>query len=168
MVFHLNRILPRYVARLLLPTGTPDLYVASHQVGWISGCCMLIKKDVYLNVGGLNEELEFYGEEPEFCMRLHKCGYQTWLVADATIKHLGGKSTTSSAASFLSVEESKLRRYTALQRHTVGIKISLVMSLIVLLSSYLKLIVSRGGTKDYFASAISHEKAVIAYMWKHM
>lgn len=164
MVFHLNRLLPRLIARIVLPTGTPGLYESNHKTGWISGCCMLIRRDIYTKMGGLNEALEFYGEEPEFCMRLLKHGWETWLVADAHIVHLGGQSSSNHEASFLSDREGKLRRYTALQRHTVGLRHSLVMSRIVLLSAYLKRLMSKGSQRDYFTRAIDHERAVINYM----
>lgn len=34
--------------------------------GWVAGCAMMIRRDKYNFVGGLNEKIEFYGEEPEF------------------------------------------------------------------------------------------------------
>lgn len=167
MCFHLNRLLPRFLARLILPTGTPGIYHSRHLTGWISGCCMLIRNDVYKQLGGLNEELEFYGEEPEFCMRLNQNGYETWLVNDAAIIHLGGKSTCTGNATFLSEEQGRLRRYTALQIHTVGIRRSLVMSRVVLLAARLKYFFCKNDKKSYFMNAIRHEKAVINYMKNH-
>ncbi len=164
MVLHLSRLLPKTVARLLLPAGIPGLYEENHRVGWISGCCMLIRSDVYRALGGLNEALEFYGEEPEFCSRLSKSGYETWLVQEATIIHLGGKSSGDEHAAFLKDETGAMRRYTELQKCTVGIRKSIVMSRIVIVSAIFKYLISDRSKKVYFKNAISRERAIIRYM----
>ncbi|NTU90456.1 MAG: glycosyltransferase family 2 protein [Chlorobiaceae bacterium] len=166
MVLYLNRLLPRFIARRVLPAGIPGLYEADHQVGWISGCCMLIRSDVYKAFGGLNEALEFYGEEPEFCMRLDRKGYETWLVHDATIVHLGGKSSGQEYAPFLHDQVGAMRRYSTLQQHTVGLRTSIIMSRIVLATAWIKYLLFGKKTRAYFRMAIANEKAVIAYMKK--
>jgi len=43
---------------------------------------MLLRRDVYKRVGGLNPELQFYGEEPELGVRLTRHRYETWLVPE--------------------------------------------------------------------------------------
>jgi len=166
MVLHLNRLLPKFLFRRLLPEGIPGVYDGTHKAGWISGCCMLIRRSVYMELGGLNEALEFYGEEPEFCWRLRKAGYETWLVHDASIIHLGGKSSGDAHAAFLQDETGAMRRYTALQKHTVGIRKSIVMSRIVILSAMAKYLVSGRDKKKYFRNAISRERAIVRYMKK--
>lgn len=168
MVFHLNRLLPRLIGQRILPLGTPGIYSKNHRTGWVSGCCMLIRRDIYVNLGGLNDQLEFYGEEPEFCLRLQNNGYETWLVKDSTIIHLGGKSSSTEFANFLTDTEGKLRRYTALQLYTVGIKKSIIMSRIVLLSAYIKRFFCTADKKTFFNAAIRHESNVIDYLKKHL
>ena len=164
MVWHLNRILPKQLARKLLPTGMPGLYNGNHRSGWVSGCCMLVRKDVYLSVGGLNEELEFYGEEPEFGYRLNKLGYETWVVPGAEITHLGGQSTKTSQAFFLKNEDRALKRYAVLQNNTVGYKKAVVMSRVVLLSTYLKYLLYLGKKREYLSGSIAWEKKVIKHL----
>lgn len=161
MVWHLNRILPKQLARKLLPTGVPGLYDGNHRSGWVSGCCMLVRKDVYLSVGGLNEDLEFYGEEPEFGYRLNKLGYETWVVSGATIIHLGGQSAKTDQADFLRDDERSLKRYTTLQKHTVGYKKAIVMSRVVLFSSCLKFLVSSKKRRTGLARSIERTRKVI-------
>ncbi|NTU67261.1 MAG: glycosyltransferase family 2 protein [Chlorobiaceae bacterium] len=165
-VFHLNRLLPRFASRIILPKGTPGIYDETHRTGWVSGCCMLVRSDVYRMLGGLNEGLEFYGEEPEFCMRLEQNGFETWLVQDASIIHLGGQSSGHEQASFLQDPNGSLRRYAALQQYTVGLRQSIIMSRIVLAAAWLKYALSGNRRREYFKTAISHEQAVIAYMKK--
>lgn len=62
----------------------------THRTGWVSGCCMMIPRDKYMEVGGLNENLIFYGEEPEFGYRTNKYKLVTIYYSDAYITHLGG------------------------------------------------------------------------------
>jgi len=83
MCFRLSCVLPKWLGRVVLPTGTPGLEDGrNHRVGWVSGCCMLLRRDVYKRVGGLNPELQFYGEEPELGVRLTRHRYETWLVPE--------------------------------------------------------------------------------------
>ena len=83
----------RYFPSVLLPVGAPVKKNEPRRVGWVSGSCMMVRKNAYLQVGGLNENVEFYGEEPEFGYRTQRKGYQTWYYPFAEIVHLGGAST---------------------------------------------------------------------------
>lgn len=165
MCFKLRKILPRFIAHLILPVGTPGLTDKDHRVGWVSGCCMLIRRNIYLELGGLNEALEFYGEEPEFGFRLDKLGYETWVVTGAEIIHLGGCSTANVAANFLKDLDGRLYRYSQLQKFTVGYLYAIKMSQIVIVAARIKrfLVVSQKN-KDFFDSAIEYEKKVVGYL----
>lgn len=165
MVFHLNHLVPKWIGRLILPIGTPNLYDSNHKVGWISGCCILIRKEVYLQVGGLNEELQFYGEEPELGWKLKKFGYETWVISDSSIVHLGGQSTKNDSTNFLKDTEGKLYRYSQLQKFTVGYSKAIYMSKIVILSSQIKKNLSGSRVKkDYFNNTIEYEEKVVEYL----
>lgn len=156
MSFKLYKYLPYPLNSILLPMGTPSKKGKSRKVGWVSGSCMLMRKKQYLEIGGLNETMDFYGEEPEFGFRSHKNGYSTMYFPDAEIIHLGGASTNSSSS-----EELRLSRYSALQRETVGYKRAILMSKIVIFACYIKFIVSRN---PYFKNALTYEKKVVSYL----
>lgn len=166
MVWHLHRLLPRPLGRLLLPAGTPGLHRGNHRSGWVSGCCMMIRRDVYRQLGGLNEALEFYGEEPEFCFRLNRSGYETWVVQDATIVHLGGQSVGTDQAVFLKDRERAVKRYVALQKYTVGYARALLMSRVVLFSARFKYLFVPAAKKRLLAAGIAQEKTVIGELRK--
>ncbi len=167
MVFKLNKIIPTRVARYVLPTGIPGLINSNHEVGWVAGCCMLIRKEIYISLGGLNENLQFYGEEPEFGFRLKQHGYKSWLISEAKIIHLGGKSSDLPEASFLKDLDGKLFRYGQLQKFTVGYSKAIIMSQVVIFSAWLKLIVtSSKAKKEYFSKAIEYELKVADYLKK--
>lgn len=167
MVFKLNRLLPQAIARLILPEGTPGLYNDNHKVGWVAGCCILIRKGIYQQVGGLNEKLGFYGEEVELGWKLKALGYETWVVGDASIIHLGGCSTKNDYAAFLEDLDGKLYRYSQLQKYTIGYRKAIRMSQIVIIAAQIKQIMARDPQiKKYFKHAIEYEKKVVAYL-KH-
>ena len=127
---------------------------------------MMIRRDVYQQLGGLNEALEFYGEEPEFCFRLNRLGYETWVVPDATIVHLGGQSAGTDQAVFLKDRERAVKRYVALQKYTVGYARALLMSRVVLFSARFKYLLVPAAKKRLLAAGIAQEKTVIGELRK--
>ena len=85
--------LPASVKERLLPKGFPRILRGKcRRVGWISGCCMLISRSVITAVGMLDENLFFYHEETDFCLRARQEGFETWVYPDAYITHLGSAS----------------------------------------------------------------------------
>jgi hypothetical protein len=62
--------------------GTTPCYVPA-----FIGFGHLLRKDVFLALGGFRERFEFYGEEKDFCLRLLEAGYRTVYLPDARIVH---------------------------------------------------------------------------------
>jgi len=58
----------------------------------ISGACMLITREAINQVGLLNEELDFYFEDDDWCHRLHQSNFQVGYIEDAEITHIGNQS----------------------------------------------------------------------------
>ena len=54
---------------------------------------MLIKKNVYEEIGGLDETYFMYGEDIDLCYTLIKNGYKNWYYGKASILHHKGEST---------------------------------------------------------------------------
>lgn len=137
--FKVDKLLPSFIGKWLCPQiGTYSWNCdIPHEVGWVSGCAMLIRRKEYLKLGGLSEMLEFYGEEPEFSYRAKKRGYLTFYYPHAEIIHLGGYSTPKHVNSE-EAHEIALRRYTKLVEQTVGYRTAIWISRIVILSCYLK------------------------------
>ena len=79
-------------------------------VGWVAGCAMMLRKKLYDQVGGLNERIEFYGEEPEFGYRTSRLGFKTLYYPHAEIIHLGGASTEREREREREKERKKERR----------------------------------------------------------
>lgn len=137
----------------------------THPVGWVSGCCMMIRKNLYDKVGGLNEKLEFYGEEPEFGFRTQKMGYKTIYYKDAEIVHLGGASTKPAETTTKGIE-SDLKRYDCLVRETNGYSEAIMITHITNFANRIKRIAYRKTLQSYFNGRIEHEKRVIVFLKK--
>ena len=65
-------------------------------VTFASGCCLLIKKEVFENIGFLDEKFFLYVEDTDFCCRTVKAGYKIVVTPKSKIYHKVGNSTSES------------------------------------------------------------------------
>jgi GT2 family glycosyltransferase/glycosyltransferase involved in cell wall biosynthesis len=61
-------------------------------VDGVSGCLMLVKRDVFEAVGLFDEEYFFSFEDLDFCLKARRAGFATVLAGRATVYHEGGQS----------------------------------------------------------------------------
>ncbi|MCI0449762.1 MAG: glycosyltransferase [Chlorobi bacterium] len=73
----------------------------TYEVDAIAGAFMLIKKDIYEQVGGFDEEYFMYGEDLDLCYRLKKAGYKIYYHPGTSIIHYKGESTKKSSISYV-------------------------------------------------------------------
>jgi GT2 family glycosyltransferase len=64
-------------------------FPVSHQVDGISGCAILVRKDLVEQVGVLDERFYYYWEETEWCVRAKKHGWVIAHVPEAKLWHKG-------------------------------------------------------------------------------
>jgi hypothetical protein len=62
-------------------------------VEFVSGCCMLIKKEVFQTVGLFDENYFLYLEDTDLCHRVNKAGYKIVVTPKSKIFHKVNKST---------------------------------------------------------------------------
>lgn len=60
---------------------------------WVSGACMMIRREVFRDVGLLDEGLYTYFDDCDFCLNAGKKGWPTWYVPTGTVLHFKGQST---------------------------------------------------------------------------
>lgn len=60
-----------------------------HEVGWISGCGILVRRAVIEQVGMIDERYFYYWEETEWCLRAGKNGWRVVNVPQAKMWHKG-------------------------------------------------------------------------------
>jgi N-acetylglucosaminyl-diphospho-decaprenol L-rhamnosyltransferase len=64
------------------------------RVDWVTGAVLMVKREVYEKVGGLDEAFFMYAEDADWCARIRSAGYSTWLIPERQITHLGGRSSS--------------------------------------------------------------------------
>jgi len=67
----------------LLRFARNDVY----QVDYVSGCCMMIKREVFERIGFFDEEFFLYYEDVDFCLRAKKAGFKTFVLPSASVVH---------------------------------------------------------------------------------
>ena len=72
-------------------------YDKVREVDWVNGSCMMVRKEVIKQVGGLDEAFFIYGEELDWCYRMKKCGWKVYFTPKATIIHIGGQAMNRAA-----------------------------------------------------------------------
>ena len=156
--YHVNKILPLHWFSKKLDCNPNH----TRPTGWVTGACMMIRRELYEKVGGLNEKLIFYGEEPEFGYRTKKLGYKTLYFADAFITHLGGASTDKSKKSF----EKGMAEYDSLVRLTIGRRKAISVAKLTRNSLRFKRLFHPN--KKYFDECIEQESRVIDWFMKKL
>jgi len=81
------------------PAGHSHRYWSASWVGYfgrllitanyaaVTGACLMVDKEIYLNMGGLDEDLAVAYNDVDFCLRLLKKGYQNVVLPQARLYH---------------------------------------------------------------------------------
>ena len=92
----------------LLDTPDDDII----EVDWVQGSALLLRRAVYLDIGGLDEGYTMYYEELDYCRRAKSAGWRVLYHGGAKIVHHSGKSSEqASAAKQIHFQTSKLRYF---------------------------------------------------------
>lgn len=62
------------------------------EIFWGSGAALAIKKDIFVELGGFDEDFEFHMEEIDLCWRTKRLGYKITYTPKSLVYHLGGGS----------------------------------------------------------------------------
>lgn len=65
----------------------------SQDVDWANGACLMIRRSLLQQLGGLDEEFFMYFEDVDLCRRLRQQGYRIHHIAEAEIVHFIGCSS---------------------------------------------------------------------------
>lgn len=65
-------------------------YDNQKEVFWTTGACMIIRSEVYHEVGGLDEDFFAHMEEIDLCWRAKKRGYSFFVEPKSLVYHVGG------------------------------------------------------------------------------
>lgn len=62
-------------------------------VDWVSGAALLIRREAFTQVGGLDAAFYWGSEDVDYCWRMHRAGWQVLYTPQPAITHLIGRST---------------------------------------------------------------------------
>jgi len=71
---------------------------SERRVEWIVGACMLLRREVFTEVGGFDERFFMYAEETDWQKRVRDAGWEVSFTPAAEVTHLGGASGASERA----------------------------------------------------------------------
>ena len=82
-------------------------------VDWVSGACMLARRDALQSVGGFDERYFLYWEDADLCRRLRSRGYHVRYVPGSTVVHRVGQSSRTARADSIRAFHASAYRYYA-------------------------------------------------------
>jgi N-acetylglucosaminyl-diphospho-decaprenol L-rhamnosyltransferase len=85
-------------------------------VGWLSGACLLLRREAFSQVGGFDEGYFMYFEDVDLGDRLGKAGLANVYVPGARVSHAQGHSTKRHPARMLQAHHDSAYRFFA-ERH---------------------------------------------------
>lgn len=57
------------------------------RVAWVTGCCLLVRRDCLRDVGGLDEDFFLYYEDVDLCRRATERGWTVWYEPNLDVVH---------------------------------------------------------------------------------
>lgn len=73
--------------------GTAPLPEVPTTTDWTSGAALMVRREVFRDVGLLDEGLYTYFDDVDLCLRARRAGWSTWVVVASRIVHLMGRTT---------------------------------------------------------------------------
>lgn len=62
------------------------------KIAWILGASMIVRRNLYEQLGGFDPGFFLYSEETDFCLRLRELGFEIGLINEVAVSHIGGAS----------------------------------------------------------------------------
>lgn len=93
---YLGRLFPRnkYAQNYLM---TDFDHAQTRAVDWVSGCAMLLRREMTDRIGGLDEHFYMYCEDVDICRRAWQSGSSVYYLPDACVTHAIGRSSDKDA-----------------------------------------------------------------------
>jgi GT2 family glycosyltransferase len=106
----LEAVAPRAILDHYYAADLPDDQAAD--VDWLMGACLLIRREIWETIGGLDEDYFMYSEELDYCHRIKEAGWRVVYLPAAQVTHHAGKSSEQAvAARHVAFQRAKLRYF---------------------------------------------------------
>jgi len=68
-------------------------YSKVQEVGWVTGACLMIRRDLFVRLGGFDESFFMYFEDKDICKRVRDTGFKVVYYPETSLIHLLGGSS---------------------------------------------------------------------------
>lgn len=75
------------------PSRGPEEDSGPQRVDYVEGACLLVRREAFDKVGGLDEQYFMYAEEVDLCYEMNRHGWEVWYHPDAKVIHVAGASS---------------------------------------------------------------------------
>ncbi len=116
--------------------------VQERTAGWLSGSCLLLRREAFDSVDGFDPRYFMYFEDVDLGDRIGRAGWLNVYVPEAEVTHIGGHSTARASSRMLAAHHSSAYRYLA-DRHQGPLWAPLRFAVQTGLSLRLKLVTRR-------------------------
>jgi hypothetical protein len=134
--------------------------------GWVNGCAMMVRRSIFLKVGGFDEDFVAYAEELDLCWRFWLSGYKILHVPNSIVYHKFG-AVWNPKWSFLNVFLSQRNRLLSVIKNFETRNLVKALS-IYPLYDYVRIVMF---TRAHPSDAATFTKAIFfSYFWilKHL
>jgi N-acetylglucosaminyl-diphospho-decaprenol L-rhamnosyltransferase len=80
----------RWLEKYVVSPPQPSV---THRCGWVSGACMMLRREVLEQVGLMDDGYFLYFEEVDYCRLTTMHGWEVWFTPEVRVVHLEGAST---------------------------------------------------------------------------
>jgi GT2 family glycosyltransferase len=96
----LRRIWPESKLWGMAPLFKTGTHIMPDEVQGISGACMLIRREVFEQIGRFSENYFMYTEDLDLCYKALQSGWRNYYISGAKIIHFGGGSSKQASSDF--------------------------------------------------------------------
>lgn len=92
-----------FLSTFIKPYHVTDksFYSRRRNVDWVSGACLLVKKNVIKKAGYLDDKIFMYAEEVEWCFRIKRAGFDILYIPSIKVVHHKGASGMGNEAGII-------------------------------------------------------------------
>ena len=102
---------------------------STRSVGWVTGACLMVRREAADQVGLLDTRMFMCFEDLDWCMRLHRAGWQIVYYPTHRVIHLGGQSIQQNREEMLVVSQQSL--FFLFQKHSGRLQLTVLRILTV-------------------------------------
>lgn len=130
--------------------SSPDKTI---KTDWVSGACIMTKKEYYDKIRGFDEGIFMYMDEVDLLYRAQKAGFNTYFYPSAHFIHLGSASSNGKTYPILQVYKGFLYFYRKHYSHTSLILLKIMLQLKALIALIIGYIIKSEYLKKTYAEA---------------